>query len=817
MRFFSAALVALVAVTTVSTLRQYPRQNADNYERYKNSDLQLEPPRPEEFEFFKSASEPKSFRDEVTDDFHFARDEDGKKNKAKVGGKTQYHSNAKPIPEVKPIFAATEDVEKSDEQVDESEEQIRCVKVDTKPVTADDVYKGRFRRAASDKKTMTCFKCEDLKKGGFYQKCSYGTDPKNKAFFISHEKASSSNEKPKFHTFGPEWDEEGEEPEESKIERQIKESFYSPSSEYLKAAESIGKYVYDGPDFSSSNTNYRYEVPDSSYDKSRIPKNHPSSDHYQPSPSYLKAMKQSPDDDNKKTAKPTEGVEYVGKPTEHRYSSYGEKESSQGKKGSSEEEGSSEDGYKGHPSEQSYDSRKGSSEEGSGEEGSDEYSGKPTEYHFKSSKKEPTKTYSSYTTDPPVNYYYETKEASPSQKKTDYASTPNDYVYSTKKKHPTKLYSYETTDKPVSYEYKTESKTEPKAIHQPAYEYYSPTEFTYSKTVDDPLKTYYQSSSYGDEEDKPAEGNAPKEQTVEAPKGKKKKANGKKGKHAPQVTEVSEYSTTADLPDTFVAQPSEELRKAMGQFLQADRTNCTQVQREKMVCWDCIDAAGTKQEECMYVASSQPAAYQTAYSDRKENVQKPGKKGRKQQQQPAEQKNEESVAVDQKQEAPVPSQERQQRRRPASNRKHHISAVTTTESRTRKGRPVAAATSTTAETRVAVDKDESRRRRRQPKKVTVDEDAEEGKQRRRRRPKQEPRRAAAEPKKAATEQHEQRAEKAEPPPPPTPKEFEVADEEGAFSAETRVKYNKRLGMSLPEYMLTKSDFEAEFDRAVQAG
>jgi len=112
------------------------------------------------------------------------------------------------------------------------------------------------------------------------------------------------------------------------------------------------------------------------------------------------------------------------------------------------------------------------------------------------------------------------KEAAPSQRKHDYAPEPKskEYSYSSSKKQPTKLYSYETTDKPVAYSYKTESKSKPKTVYEPEHEFYSPSEYQFSKTVDDPLKTYYESSSYGNEDDKPAEENAPHPHTVEPPK-----------------------------------------------------------------------------------------------------------------------------------------------------------------------------------------------------------------------------------------------------------------------------------------------------------
>lgn len=101
--------------------------------------------------------------------------------------------------------------------------------------------------------------------------------------------------------------------------------------------------------------------------------------------------------------------------------------------------------------------------------------------------------------------------------------------------------------------------------------------------------------------------------------------------------QVHEYSTAykKELPDTFVAQPSEELKKALGEFRQKDRSNCTKIQREKMTCWQCIDSTGAKHEECMYVASSEPKVYSTAYSDRKEQVAAPTAAGKKKAGKPA--------------------------------------------------------------------------------------------------------------------------------------------------------------------------------------
>jgi hypothetical protein len=147
----------------------------------------------------------------------------------------------------------------------------------------------------------------------------------------------------------------------------------------------------------------RYEIPEESISKTRIPEDKPDGDHYQPSPSYYEQLKRKPDE-------PRGGEKYKSKPTEHRYSRYGEKESSKGKKGSSEEQEEDEaDDRSGSPSEYNYNTKRGSSSEEDGGSSGD-YDGKPTEYSFSSSKKEPTKTYSYFTTDPPVDYYYETSK-----------------------------------------------------------------------------------------------------------------------------------------------------------------------------------------------------------------------------------------------------------------------------------------------------------------------------------------------------------------------------------------------------------------------
>jgi hypothetical protein len=148
-------------------------------------------------------------------------------------------------------------------------------------------------------------------------------------------------------------------------------------------------------------------VPEASVSKSRIPENKPNSDHYQPSPSYFEARTRAAPEDKEESRDEFKDSKVKGnKPSENRhYSSYGERESNKGKKGSSEEaeaEGDEADRSV-SPSEYFFNSNRRSSEE----DGSGEREGKPSEYSFTSSKKDPAKNYNYHTTDPPVNYYYE--------------------------------------------------------------------------------------------------------------------------------------------------------------------------------------------------------------------------------------------------------------------------------------------------------------------------------------------------------------------------------------------------------------------------
>lgn len=47
-----------------------------------------------------------------------------------------------------------------------------------------------------------------------------------------------------------------------------------------------------------------------------------------------------------------------------------------------------------------------------------------------------------------------------------------------------------------------------------------------------------------------------------------------------------------------------------------------------------------------------------------------------------------------------------------------------------------------------------------------------------------------------------------------PEEFAGADSKGAFWAETQPRYSASLGVTLPEFMLARSEHEAYFDETV---
>ncbi|XP_052123908.1 uncharacterized protein LOC113212660 [Frankliniella occidentalis] len=59
--------------------------------------------------------------------------------------------------------------------------------------------------------------------------------------------------------------------------------------------------------------------------------------------------------------------------------------------------------------------------------------------------------------------------------------------------------------------------------------------------------------------------------------------------------------------------PKKDLERMLGEFQQKDRSDCTKVEKDKMTCYQCVDKKGMQHEECMFVAASEPKQRHLAY------------------------------------------------------------------------------------------------------------------------------------------------------------------------------------------------------------
>lgn len=93
--------------------------------------------------------------------------------------------------------------------------------------------------------------------------------------------------------------------------------------------------------------------------------------------------------------------------------------------------------------------------------------------------------------------------------------------------------------------------------------------------------------------------------------------------------EESESSVQAtrlkDKPSSIPAQffePDDEskknLAKAFDQFQKRDWSKCKKLEKDKLVCYTCMDENGLKNEECMFVEGSEPVSSHVAYHEKKD-------------------------------------------------------------------------------------------------------------------------------------------------------------------------------------------------------
>ncbi|XP_022114418.2 uncharacterized protein LOC110992771 isoform X1 [Pieris rapae] len=203
-------------------------------------------------------------------------------------------------------------------------------------------------------------------------------------------------------------------------------------------------------------------------------------------------------------------------------------------------------------------------------------------------------------------------------------------------------------------------------------------------------------------------------------------------------------------------EPKKDVEHVLAEFKKKDRSACNKVQKNGMTCFQCLDKAGLKHEECMFVSESAPKQSHLAYQEVKEFTSKPAT---------LEQGNEGSesqtitTSTPPLQKSAISKQLNKQKRKKAT----HASLASSASN------PVAATA---------------------------------------------PKQRSAKVKRSENSEVNEENPVADEPNIAPPEEFAGADSKGAFWAETDPRYSADLGVSLPEYMLPRSEHEASFDELV---
>ncbi|XP_013182056.1 PREDICTED: uncharacterized protein LOC106128293 isoform X1 [Papilio xuthus] len=208
-----------------------------------------------------------------------------------------------------------------------------------------------------------------------------------------------------------------------------------------------------------------------------------------------------------------------------------------------------------------------------------------------------------------------------------------------------------------------------------------------------------------------------------------------------------------------------DVENVLAEFKKKDRSACKKVQKNGMTCFQCIDKNGLKHEECMFVSESAPKQSHLAYQEVKEFTSKPATLD----------DGNEAAASQTVTSSPAKSAAYVVANSDYGKKLKHKKASQGT---------LAAASSPIAA--VVPDVIASVRNPVKSHKVKRNEGSQ-------------------------AELNAQIIDETNIAP---PEEFAGADSKGAFWAETMPRYSAALGVSLPEYMLSRSEHEALFDEFV---
>ncbi|KAM3963491.1 uncharacterized protein ACR2FA_002427 [Aphomia sociella] len=217
-------------------------------------------------------------------------------------------------------------------------------------------------------------------------------------------------------------------------------------------------------------------------------------------------------------------------------------------------------------------------------------------------------------------------------------------------------------------------------------------------------------------------------------------------------------------------EPKKDVEHVLAEFKKKDRSACKKVQKNGMTCFQCLDKTGLKNEECMFVSESAPKRSHLAYQELKEFTSKPatidgGNVGAESQ----------TVTTS----------------APPAPQKSAAYVVANTGYGKKLKRKKAPQTTLIAATSNHVASSAA------PSAVLAH-----------------PLTTAQRPKRDVEAEGEAAARIVDETNVAPPEEFAGASSKGAFWAETMPRYSAALGVTLPEFMLSRSEHEASFDELV---
>lgn len=292
----------------------------------------------------------------------------------------------------------------------------------------------------------------------------------------------------------------------------------------------------------------------------------------------------------------------------------------------------------------------------------------------------------------------------------------------------------------------------------------------------------------------------------------------------------------ASIPDYFDdTENKKDLEKVLGEFTQKDRSDCKKVMRDKMTCYQCIDKKGMQHEECMFVAASEPKSKHLAYHEvkefrinpdgKKELIKKVDPKDKLEQTSPVTFESKENIkSIDPSFEQKDSNENLKHSKR--SNGKKFKDAVTTSSVQ-----PVATVADNLGQSAEIYDilklnpKYESKvSELNKLNEKLVSEISDKVLNRKKRLQEGEPISSASEPEPKRDEEEGESDDRSRNVRknynsiPPEPESFEVPEgPEGAYSHETEPTFDSVLKISLPKYMLQRSEHEAIFDEVLASG